>query len=134
MHRVAEQVSKHDLVIFTYEQRKIVCDAFVTSLNNNDVEVVEFCIGAIHWHLLARFQPVSETLIPQLVRKKIGTAKSWTVNALKQPGLQTQWRIWAKRCRCQPVRDRQHQLNVVRYIREHSKRGAVIWSIQKNNQ
>ena len=36
--------------------------------------------------------------------------------------------LWAKRAKFEPIRNRQHQLNVVGYIRDHACEGAVIWS------
>ena len=36
--------------------------------------------------------------------------------------------LWAKRAKFEPIRSRQHQLNVVAYIRDHAHEGAVIRS------
>jgi hypothetical protein len=42
-------------------------------------------------------------------------------------------KMWGKRGKQMPVRDRQHQLNVYRYILSHAKQeGAWVWCWKRN--
>ena len=34
--------------------------------------------------------------------------------------------IWPAKCRVRPVKDRQHQLNIAKYIPAHPKKGAAV--------
>jgi hypothetical protein len=94
------------------------------------VELVELAVGAKHLHLLARFSRVvfphtSQTSAEEdrdpRVRYAIGKAKSWSSRMSGR-------KLWALRGKVV----RGHQLAVVRYIREHVREGASLWSKLKD--
>jgi len=96
--------------------------AFVEKLIELDVEVLSFALDAIHYHFLARF-PDGE------VRQRVGKAKknaSHILRAYDLPGT-----VWAKKCRALPVSDRRHQVNVFRYIVNHRKAHAWVWTFRE---
>jgi hypothetical protein len=117
---------KRARVVLTPEQRVVACRVFGQALMIQRVELVELCVGAKHWHGLMRF-PFNVDRAPS-ARKLIGVAKKHSARALSDAGLVAGGGVWAARCRCRPVKDRAHQINIVRYIRQHAKSGAAVWS------
>jgi hypothetical protein len=118
---------KRARVVLTPEQRVVACRVFGQALTIQRVELVEFCVGAKHWHGLMRF-PFNADLTPS-ARRLIGVAKKHSARALSDAGFVAEGGVWAARCRCRPVTDRAHQLNIVSYIRKHAQSGAAVWSI-----
>jgi hypothetical protein len=39
--------------------------------------------------------------------------------------------LWGKRSHAEAITGRSHQLNVVRYIRDHARAGAAIWAARR---
>ncbi len=59
----------------------------------------------------------------------LGRIKAHTSFIMRQKQLHTMpGGLWAVRSKVIPIRDRTHQINVVRYIRKHADEGAAIWS------
>ncbi len=133
LHEESKHSLKYQRVILTASERKFLCREVALSLLSDNVEVVELCIGAKHWHLLARFQPVGSGMLTndRTARTLIGRAKGRSAHSMTKAGLREPGRIWSVRCRAMPVRDRSHQVNIARYIQRHSAKGAAVWSIQK---
>lgn len=92
------------------------------SLTGRGVELLCLAVGGEHFHLLGRFEH-SET------RRVIGLAKLHAYHRLS--GEIGQRRIWAKRSRSLPIRDRRHQVNVYAYIMKHRDGGAWTWSYRE---
>jgi hypothetical protein len=112
------------------------------------IQLVELCVGAAHYHLLARFTPVGSERCPgiqipglpegreldtfeiltRVARHFLGIAKKDSARALSDAGLVTPGGVWAVRGALKPILDRQHQINVVGYIRDHAVEGAAVWS------
>jgi len=143
----------------TCEQRLIACLALTQKLIALDVEVVDLAIGRCHMHLLARFTPCVDTpdessgmAIPELSadkarytrssgrprtaydidpapRELLGRAKKHCSHIARQRGRDAPGGLWAIRGKVLPIRDRAHQVNVARYIRNHESEGAAVWSL-----
>ena len=94
----------------------------MASLRRRDIEVVIASLDDHHLHILARFSDHEP-------RHWIGLAKKDSSRLLSDRMRFRPDGIWAKRGKCAPIRDRLHQVSVVRYVLEHSRRGAAIWSI-----
>jgi hypothetical protein len=134
--RRSQSLMKRHRVVLTLEQRRVACRAFGDKLRVLGVELIELCISARHWHLLARFEPLGSVHDPteDKPRLMVGQAKGVSARMLSKSGLIAQGGVWATRCRCLPIRNRSHQVNVTHYIRRHARQGAAVYSmlIQQN--
>lgn len=130
---------KRPRVILGPSQRAAACRAMADALLFHDVELIDLCVGAAHWHVLARFTPLPKSpgiKIPGLdfaalkreARRLMGIAKKASARVLSDAGLTAPGGIWAVRCSARPIRDRTHQLALVRYVRAHARQGAAVWS------
>ena len=139
---------KDNAVIFgTRALRNLVCRSMVEALQHHNVELVDLCVSTMHFHFLARFgaggtknlftgtpKPPEPPDIGELrgrdvtPRYVVGRVKSWTTRKVKASGRMPELAgtLWARRCMVLPVRDRQHQLNVARYIRDHGESNAAV--------
>jgi len=111
--------------------------------------LIDLSVGGAHFHILARFTPVGVDLrspgivIPGLppgrqldeyellkraARHCIGIAKKDSARALSGAGLVAPGGVRAVRVGVKAIADRQHQLHVVQYIRDHAAEGAAVWS------
>ncbi len=108
-------------VVLAPEWRPVVGAAVRDRLAQLGAEVLAVAMSATHLHVQAR-TPVDE------VRRWLGIAKchAWFVARDRD------WvgRIWAKRSKALPVRDRGHQVNVFNYIRRHADEGAWVWTFR----
>jgi hypothetical protein len=98
--------------------RRIVGGALVARLQNLGAFVLCASVSRQHVHILAK--------VPRtLARQWSGLAKKHAWFVARDAG----WigKMWGKRGKQLPVRDRAHQLNVHRYILAHSREGAWIW-------
>jgi len=136
-------------VVLDPNLRTVACRAMGQALVYHDVELVDLSVSAVHFHILARFTPLGGTpgeglRIPGLQRASldefeklkrvarhwVGVAKKRSSRDLSDAGLVAPGGIWGVRGHIHPVRDRAHQLRVVRYIRDHCrKEGAAVWSM-----
>ncbi len=130
---------KRPRVILGPSQRAAACRAMADALQLHGVELLDLCVGATHWHVLARFTPLPKSpgiKIPGLdfaalkreARRLMGIAKKASARVLSDAGLTAPGGIWAVRCSARPVRNRDHQLALVRYVRAHARQGAAVWS------
>jgi hypothetical protein len=126
---------KRARVVLSTEGRRVACRVMAEALLFHQVEVVAMCVGAKHWHALVRFRPLgvgfSGKWLDRDARRLIGIAKKRSAWILGKEGLVRPGGVWGARCRCRPVKDRSHQVNVARYIWEHRKQGAAVWIISK---
>lgn len=102
---------KRARVVLTPEQRKIACQIMTEALLYHRVEVIDLCVGAKHWHLLARFHPPGFILTKdRLARRLIGIAKKRSARFLSDAQLVDRGGVWGKRCNLKPINSRAHQL------------------------
>ena len=64
LFRQSKALMKHDAVVFTPEQRRTVCLALTEALPHHEVELVDLCVSATHYHVLARFTPFVDASNP----------------------------------------------------------------------
>ena len=109
---------KHDPAKLAVDHRKIICEALRDRLLGLGAVVASVAVSRTHGHVLVKL-PERET------RNWIGLAKKHAWHELHETG----WngKLWAKRPKCEPVGDRQHQLNVYHYILRHEQQGAFVW-------
>jgi hypothetical protein len=72
------------------------------------------------------------TAVPRLWRNRVarhfmGIAKKESARKLSREGLAEPGGVWASGCGVKPVKDRRHQVRVVKYIRDHRAKGAYVW-------
>ena len=120
--RQSRRAMKHPPVRLDPQQRQVAGEALVAMLAHQGAETIALCVGAEHYHLLSRFLDAD-------VRGRVGRAKKNASHILRSHGLPGT--VWAKRCGVHPIRDRQHQVNVFRYILDHARDGARTWSYRK---
>jgi hypothetical protein len=109
---------KQEPVAWTPEWRTIVGGALVARLQSLGAFVLCTSVSRQHVHILAKL-PRSQA------RAWSGLAKKHAWFIARNHG----WacKMWGKRGKQDPVRDRRHHLNVYRYILNHVKEGAWVW-------
>jgi hypothetical protein len=103
--------------------REIVGGALVARLQQLGAFVLCAAVSRQHAHLLAK--------VPRRqARPWSGLAKKHAWFVARDRG----WvgKMWGKRGKQSPVRDRAHQLNVYYYILNHVKEGAWVWHWKRN--
>ncbi|HWB19719.1 MAG TPA: hypothetical protein VG711_05410 [Phycisphaerales bacterium] len=119
-------------VLLTWNQRVVVCKAFIEALQFHAISVQEFAVGEKHIHLLAQFPRDRVTQkgvpIPDPVRHFTGIAKKESARRLSAAGLVSGGGIWAEKSHPIPIVDKRHWDHVRTYIRKHAQEGAVVWS------
>lgn len=116
----ADALLKQDPVHLDHAEREVSGTALVEMLLlKQSIEVLALCVDGIHFHVLARF-PDGE------VRPRIGRAKKHATFSLRDAG--GSGRVWETGCHVEPVKDRQHQMNVFNYICAHQQKGAWLWT------
>jgi hypothetical protein len=111
-----------DPVVLSVPARRVALDTIVAALDYHQIETVVAAATAQHFHLLARF-------LDNNPRKWAGIAKKESARALSTAGLAAEGGVWAVRSHCDPIKDRDHQLAVAKYIADHELEGGVIWAI-----
>ncbi len=141
LHRYSRYIMKRDAVVLNVTQRSVAAAKMIEALHFHNVQVVDLCVAHTHFHVLCRFEAVSPGIaIPGLginprattnrePRHLMGIAKKESARALSKLGLARVGGIWAVRCKCKPVRNRQHQVRTAKYIQAHKKYGAVVYSL-----
>ncbi len=99
--------------------RPIVGVAVREKLGERGAFVLCLAVAGQHVHVLAKVPRGSE---PRLM---MGLAKKHAAFEMKDRGWEG--KLWARRGRELPVKDRKHQLQVYRYILAHAKQGAWVW-------
>lgn len=117
---------KRDPIRIDMALRQFIADAVAEKLQIDGIIVLVVSLTAKHLHVLAKFPKHNP-------RMQIGYAKKYATQQLKAHGLavgfdlQIGEGIWAKRSHAEPVRNRNHQLEVFKYVCDHVKEGAKIW-------
>ena len=140
LHDHSRRLMHRPPVRLTEQARQVASEVMVRTLQFHKVELVALCVDDHHFHLLARF-PKPRDSNPWALRKDaktgiaaarhyVGIAKKQSARALSRMKLVAKGGVWAVRCRCLPIQDRAHQLNVVRYTESHARHGAAVWTIR----
>jgi hypothetical protein len=120
--RRSRESLKQEPVVLPKDLRPVVGTALRERLEQLGVLVLCLSVGGQHVHILAK-TPRGEA------RNLAGAAKLHAWHVLRSHG----WRkkLWAKRGKEKPVRDREHQLNVYAYILSHAQEGAWVWKWER---
>ncbi len=118
LHTASQASLKTSPVVLTTEQRVIVGEAIRNRLEELGSTVACLAVGGQHAHVLAK-------LPPNEARNVVGEAKKKAWFERRDAGFPE--KLWAKRPKCDPVKDRRHQVNVYHYILRHEREGAYVW-------
>ncbi len=118
----SKEQMKHPPVYLNLEERRIVGQAVVEMLVDQGLELLVLSVDAVHCHLLARLGSVPS-------RSAVGKAKQHAYHVLREQC--GRLRLWGKRGRARPVRDRSHQLRAYKYILDHAEEGAWVWTFKQ---
>jgi len=118
--RFSRRALKQEPVSLARDLRPTLGMALVEKLERNGALVVCVGVAAQHVHILTK-------MLPGMQRAWPGHAKRHAWFVLRDHG----WsgKLWGKRGKAIPIRDRRHQLNVYGYIMRHAAQGAWVWSI-----
>jgi hypothetical protein len=127
LYALSKRLMTRDPVRLQASLRQIVADSIVRELESMQCPTVIAAMGSKHLHLLTKFDDHNP-------RKMVGIAKKRATQALKAHctavgldlNLETGQGIWGKRSKAVPVLDRDHQMEVVRYIARHIREHAAI--------
>ncbi len=139
-HEAATDRLKQPPVALSPEAQEAAVRGIVHALVQvHELEILAVAVGSMHMHLLGRF-PAGQKPTPSRrglplkqrdpVRYYIGIAKERSAKALNAQGLVASGKVWARKGKIVRVADRSHQLNVFRYILNHAREGAAVWSFR----
>ena len=111
---------RREPVILNPAARDLARETILSALLFHSIEVVVIVVTAVHFHILGRFPD-------QKPRHWAGIAKKESARALSRDALVLPGGTWAVRTHCNPISDRSHQMQVVRYILDHAAKGGAIW-------
>ena len=124
----SKRLMKRKRVVLTPAQREFACREFVKALEERDVEVGEFCVGAKHWHGRLRFRdPVKHRGQNRDANLLIGQAKGKCAREMSRARMIAPGGVWAARSRVRPIKNQFHNANVSKYIPDHAKKGAAVY-------
>jgi hypothetical protein len=136
VHALSKRLMKRERVILTPAQRKFACLVMGESLLYRQVDLLDLCVGAKHWHILARCLVPNDYLGARKYkdphrdpRHLVGLAKKRSAREMSRIGLIAEGGVWAIRCSPLPIRDMDHLANVAKYILDHRKQGAEVCSL-----
>ncbi|WP_428938584.1 transposase [Fontivita pretiosa] len=125
LYELSKSLMKRNPVRMMSELRTFVANSVAEKLRQDGIQALIVSVDATHVHVLARFPDHNP-------RHWIGRAKKHASHLVRQHGLRIDaGGLWAKRCHCDPIADRQHQLNTFRYILDHARRGARVWRFDR---
>jgi hypothetical protein len=109
---------KQPPVVIPKRLRPVVGRALIERLIEFEGFVLTASISGQHVHLQAK-------LTRGQARHLAGLAKKHAWFTLREHG----WKgkLWGKRCKPKPIRDRQHHEQLYHYILEHIHEGAWVW-------
>jgi hypothetical protein len=116
---------KRPSVVLPVRFREIVGRAILERLRGLGALVVCISVSGQHIHVLAK-TPFKQA------RWMMGKAKRHVWFVLRDHG--RVGKLWGKRGKEIPIKDRQHQLNTYRYILRHAQQGAWIWTMFDDKQ
>jgi len=114
---------KRDPVQIEQDLRSVVLVAILDKLRSDRIEPLVASLDNRHLHVLARF-------VDDKPKDWTGRTKQHASPILREQNLRSgEGGIWAKGCHVTPIADRQHQIRVFGYIRDHRRAGAAVWTI-----
>jgi hypothetical protein len=118
LHKSSRDSLKGEPVVLRPELRKLVCESIRDKLVELRATIACIAVAAQHGHVLVKMPP-------EMTRLWMGHAKRHAWHQLREAG----WngKLWAKRPKFIPIKDRAHQLNVYAYILRHEAEGAYVW-------
>jgi hypothetical protein len=120
--RAKKSMKREPVYLTDRSSRMSACTEMIASLRRHNIEVIALSADRVHFHLLARFPAHNP-------RKFVGIAKKDSSRLLTDSGVFEPGGIWAKKSECVPVKNRGHQLKAAKYVVDHYKKGAIVWSI-----
>jgi hypothetical protein len=120
--RRSQELMKFNEVFLPVELFAVVGTALREKLIAQGAQVICQCVSAQHLHIQAHMPP-------EQCRAWLGVAKKHAWFVLRDEHAWT-GKLWGKRGKSVPIRDRQHQINVFDYILRHREQGAWVWSIR----
>lgn len=158
LYEKSRRLMKRPEVVLPWALRIVAMTALVEALRHYRAEVIDAVVTANHFHLLARFTPLDGSFNTPATgvaglcgdhhlkdgrnpvpRYLLGKALSWSSRAvrlaLQSPGTPVPgWAhidggIWASRPKCDPIRNRAHQIRTTAYIRAHQREGGAVYSL-----
>ncbi|OAI48046.1 hypothetical protein AYO44_01185 [Planctomycetaceae bacterium SCGC AG-212-F19] len=125
LQRRSEKLLKQPPVVIPVQLRPILGAALRDKLVAQGALVVCLSVSGQHIHILAKTERFQ-------AREWMGIAKKHGWYELREHG----WvgKLWAKRGKELPIRDRRHQLNVYNYIMRHEREGAWVWSMMRDKK
>ncbi len=130
-------------VVLGGEQRRVICRALIEKLEALEAEPLALAVAGQHFHGLIRFADLDAATEKQYrqsllrngrdpaPRHFLGLARRHAALVLGQPGLKSPGPLWAAGPKIEPIRDRSHQVNVVRYIRDHAREDAAVYVLAR---
>jgi REP element-mobilizing transposase RayT len=115
------RVMHKDPVRLAPELRSRVGVALLRKLAEHEIQVLAISVSGEHVHLLGRFPH-------ETARKIVGLAKAHASHTIRDaiPGV-----VFAKKCKLEPIQDREHHVNTFRYIVDHQEEGAWVWTFRE---
>ncbi len=103
-------------ITLTHVQRDICAHAIVDKLAAKGCEVIAIAVSGQHVHVQVRADN-------QTVKRLVGIAKQYASHQLhrKLPG-----NIWGGGCHVTPIRSKDHQIRVFRYLQKHRAKAAIV--------
>jgi hypothetical protein len=142
MFEQSKRSMKRPGVALDWEARVVAVRSMVEALRYHEVAVVDACIGARHWHVLARFIPLSEDehiwasieiqrlSLNREPRHLMGIAKKESARALSKLGLVEPGGVWARGCGRRYIKNEGHFNYVAEtYVPGHRRQGAAVYSL-----
>jgi hypothetical protein len=117
----SQQLLKQLPVVLSPHWRQLVGEAVRNRLFNLGAEVIAISMSAKHAHIQAKLPPAE-------AREWVGLAKKHAWFIARNCGWVT--KLWAKRSRCERIRDYTHQKNTFEYIVRHRNDGAWVWTFR----
>ena len=136
----SKALMKRPGVVLNWDARVAACRKMVEALRYHEVQVADLCVGARHWHALARFMPLSEDRERWFIcemsgdedrdpRQLMGIAKKESARELSRQGLVEPGGVWARGCGRRYIKNQWHFDTVTGYIPDHANRGAAVYSL-----
>ncbi len=122
LERRSRKLLKQEPVSLDSDARGVVGMAVKERLTGLGALVICVAVSSEHLHVLAKM-PFGTS------RAWMGIAKRHAWFVMRDQG----WsgKLWGKRCKAVPIKDRRHQLNVYHYILDHVNEGAWVWKWSK---
>jgi hypothetical protein len=100
----------------------IVGTAVKDKLIELGTQLLVVSMGTTHLHFLGKMPP------GPVPRDWVGRAKVYSNFKAKEHGYTG--KLWAVRCKVNPIKNRPHQINTFNYIVDHLEEGAWVWTFR----